>query len=363
MKLPEEYRYRFLHRSPDGRVCTLTTLPTGAACTPMFAQEILKAMTREHASQLIDLYIDNFLHMSTDLGDLADDQCALENVCHTCNIQLNKPQEGVREVEYSGMVLSTKREGTLRVNLVRKTVEKLKRFRKQVRSIPTVMTWRDLLAMMGVIMNAAGIMCYSMMTRPLYYALKFLRTKCREFQDKDVNEALRTEVTMWPSVQPYFLQLLDRLIRNDTSTYDLRTPSRRCWMYTDASRWGWGAVLFSPDGIHIFGEQWKKEDVWRRGAEVSINLLELMAVQRAVTHFSPILRDSFVEIYIDNTTALAVVSRFRTRTFSFVHVIERIERTLQKDRIRASCQYVHTSENLADGPSRGRTVQQKQPQL
>ena len=76
----------------------------------------------------------------------------------------------------------------------------------------------------------------------------------------------------------------------------LQAPVPQLAIYTDASSNGWGAHCGSQSAAGL----WLPSEVTRH-----INELELLAIQRAVVHFLPLIRGKVVMFHLDNSSAVA----------------------------------------------------------
>ena len=83
-----------------------------------------------------------------------------------------------------------------------------------------------------------------------------------------------------------------------------RTAITPATLYTDASKTGYGAVLFINGKVYVSGAAWTGTDV---GAH--INLLEAEALSRALAKFKDVLAGSLLRIKIDNTSVIGAMER------------------------------------------------------
>jgi hypothetical protein len=125
-------------------------------------------------------------------------------------------------------------------------------------------------------------------------------------------------------------------------------------LFTDASDFGWGAVLFN-DGtaeISVAGAKWsateKKEDISER---------ELRAVTLATDHFRPKLQNAAsVKLRIDNTSVLSCVVRGVPRAERLARKAAEMTQSLKLLHGAVTAQYIQSDANPADEPSRGAEV-------
>ncbi len=90
-----------------------------------------------------------------------------------------------------------------------------------------------------------------------------------------------------------------------------------------------------------------------KGASQHINVLELLAAERALRCFADDLRNKVVRMEVDNTVALAYLRRFSGRVSSLRRIARRIFELCQRNNIHLLPQYLSSAENaFADHLSR-----------
>lgn len=118
-------------------------------------------------------------------------------------------------------------------------------------------------------------------------------------------------------------------------------------MATDASRLGWGATL----GPHLLAR-----GSWRPHQQLEhITTLELRAVLYGVEAFLPHLRNSTVDLWVDNTAVMHSLNTWRSRSRHMMPVLQRIHKLCVTNHITlfGRVRYVETSRNVvADALSR-----------
>jgi hypothetical protein len=354
LAIPPHLRRRFVYKDETGRLWQLCTVPTGAVLTPMLAQELLQYMCKGHTS-IADCYIDNTLHVSADLAEIHDDIEGFEQTAKTLEVTMNKSDGIVRVLEYGGVNLDLRKteHGKLGVSLTSKMQTRLKEVRNMVRRENT-MPWVKWLSCLGKTLHAKSIVSLKLV-RCTYYVLKFFRKHARAVRDIPVREALQQQVKIWDSVTPFWLEMLNELIRNEKVWIDLLEKQHHCWLFTDASLEGWGAVLFihTAPYILVFGMKWRDTERFdTTGKERSINELETRAFVLAMKQFADHLKNKVVHGFIDNTTALCSLVKLKTRVFNIIHVLEECEAMYAELRADIRLEYVWTEANYADHPSR-----------
>ena len=135
---------------------------------------------------------------------------------------------------------------------------------------------------------------------------------------------------------------------NDTLVkYDL--------LFTDASKFGWGAYLVTSDSqVAIIGGKWN-EQVVNPSAE-KIAELEARALFLALEYFKQrLLRHKNVDIRIDNTSVVAAVEKGKSKTSPTLNaaIVDSVNWLVEND-FSFSVSYVNTKDNWADKPSRGK---------
>ena len=121
-------------------------------------------------------------------------------------------------------------------------------------------------------------------------------------------------------------------------------------LWSDASDVGWGAHL----GEEIASDLWAPEEV-----ELSINVRELLAIERALLWFAPQLCGSSVAIFVDNATAITYLRNLGGTHSSLLNsVAQRILRWAESLPVVLSPQFIIGKHSvLADSLSRPNQVQ------
>ena len=121
-------------------------------------------------------------------------------------------------------------------------------------------------------------------------------------------------------------------------------------LWSDASDVGWGAHL----GEEVISDLWAPEE-----AELSINVRELLAIERALLWFAPQLCDSSVAIFADNATAIACLrNQGGTHSPLLNSIAQRILRWAESLPVVLSPQFIMGKHNvLADALSRPNQIQ------
>lgn len=134
-------------------------------------------------------------------------------------------------------------------------------------------------------------------------------------------------------------------------------PPPQIRIRSDASLSGSGAVLIQSDGVVTKSTR----GTWSR--QLHINLLELLAAQRALKAFKQELRGKTVLVEVDNTVAMAYLKRGTGRVKSLRQIARRIFLHCQREGIHLIAKHVKGSMNTwADHESR-RSLIKLDPQV
>lgn len=160
-------------------------------------------------------------------------------------------------------------------------------------------------------------------------------------------------VTLSPSATAQLREWTDVAVQNKPVTPQ-RHPahSRRMHvLYTDASKAGWGAVLFENTGqVFAAGGPWPPSFTYEN------NLAETRAVALALSAFDPrFVPGTTLSLKVDNTSAEAAVNRGMSQSEGVSSALAEVLAARKRSDIAVTAEYVNTSENVADAVSRGVT--------
>lgn len=136
----------------------------------------------------------------------------------------------------------------------------------------------------------------------------------------------------------------------------------RTTLYTDASYWGYGAVLTSTRGqLFSLGAAWGQAEAdrwgWRRGHVPHINVLECVAAAEGVMRMleaGELEEVSSLALMLDSTAAIGALRRGWTPEPTMAAAVHWVRAELRRRRINWTVGHVSSKENPADAPSRGR---------
>ena len=120
-------------------------------------------------------------------------------------------------------------------------------------------------------------------------------------------------------------------------------------IFTDASLTGWGAKIECKDSIKIARGRWTIEE-----KAFSINVLELLAIERALLSLANDREKEQILLRVDNTTAIAYINRFGgCHSQSLYEIGKRIWKWCEERSLWLYASYIKSAENKdADFQSR-----------
>lgn len=202
----------------------------------------------------------------------------------------------------------------------------------------------DLESLAGRLLHASSIAGVS--PGEYWFALKFLRRVTNKLN------AGRASTEDWVPVPPSVKALLGRWIadvQKRRKIEAMRMGGPKFTAFVDASLGGWGGVVVDQHTMEvtILG------DAWKPGTKDHINILEAEALARVVEGLPPHAVAGHVDIRVDNTTVMGVARKMScVRSRSLNDAAMRALRELRRRRLTFSIEWVSTSSNPADIPSR-----------
>ena len=139
------------------------------------------------------------------------------------------------------------------------------------------------------------------------------------------------------------LRWLTRLAAAE-ATKSIWRPRPTAKLYTDASKFGWGALL---DGEEARGFFTLVESA------MHINVLETKALTRALQVFGPRMRGLVVQHFIDSTAALGATTKMVSKSPEMMDALRELYAELLRFRWEVHSEWISTQDNVgADGLSR-----------
>ena len=124
-------------------------------------------------------------------------------------------------------------------------------------------------------------------------------------------------------------------------------------VYVDASNWGIGIVI---------NKRWVAYPFLPTTSIPHINWAELLAIEAGVVFliasgYISQIRNGVLKVYSDSISAIMAFETERENRFIWAKdILERLERLKKKQGLKLELEHVSTKVNLADGPSRGKTL-------
>lgn len=340
-QIPCQVDYRFVH---SGRAYSLLTIPTGVSNAPAIAQLVLTAVGREVHRRVkrqghLTAFVDNIRFVCASKKEAELTLRILNSVCVELGITLNEDECVVAE-QYTFL--------GVKFDHVRAEVSMGDRFVEKLRTVNIRdISLRDCQALFSRLCLAASIL--QLETARFYYCYKFMRR--REHSLGGPKTWPLTPAEVWKSTWSLWNTWLHEAstVRRKVKSVDDHHGGHQPMnvMYTDASKSGWGAIIFMGTAVHIAAGPWQAAE------SRPIHLLEAHAVQLALGAFAPrlVVDPNPITINIDNTTVIGALVARRSRQYLLNCFIRRIREHPVFPKI-AIIQYVHTKMNKADVFSR-----------
>lgn len=337
-RLPDEVRN--FHCFPwRGASWRLTTLPTGGRPCVGLAEFCCRAASLGLAGRT-ETYIDNTRNTSDDLMQAVYNVMAFTSSCWQLGMQLNESEQ---------CLLAQLQNGShtflgLEYDMQHETWKVSQRLRSKLLEAANLvtqhqLTWKQVQKILGLMNTAEALPpVLNKATIDRYYFLKFVRKTARR------NLSSSALVTPWQSRQRKWRAMIQRLAADKSYPLPFE-ESEDAVLVTDASLSGFGAVFYSELGTSVVA------GAWVDGLQVAIAERELQAIEEALIRLPVANRK--IAIFVDNTEAIAGISRGTLRNFWRMKKVESIALLLKrKNAIFTSVQYVKSEENEADYWSR-----------
>ncbi len=224
---------------------------------------------------------------------------------------------------------------------------------KKLQHLPTDATVGDVEAMVGRLMHASAILALN--PARWYWLLKMVRRKLSQ-----LNRGLcdRRSAANLPPIALHDLREWTELAKNNVprQMFPKKKTSGRMVLFTDSSADGWGAVLIDTRtaAAQVAGGR------WMHTARHNISPAEVRAVtlgiQAFATQLQQKLRGGKLLVLVDNTSAVASITKGRSTSEAMNAEVRRMTDLLHIVDLEVSVQWVPTAYNLADGPSRAKAI-------
>jgi len=338
--------YRF--RDETGQLYELTVLMMGLVAS-VELQQIITSIIAGHEDYVLpkfasptlpEIWVDNIRYCG-DEKILKKCKKFLEETMVACNASLEIEAISA-EYDFLG---ATWNHNNKTVQLAKKTLQKLPS------SIPSSMNAHDLEGVIGRLIFAAQIQQDPLVNH--YWLLKWARRFFNGMNSGRISPD--QEISIPPSAASSLSKWLEgakkphriRFSNNSTNTATL---------FTDASLFGWGAVLILADGsIHIAGGKFTSKD-----HNNNINIAESIALEKSLFSFSSLISSlslSRLDIFVDNTSVEYNVRRGMPRADDLAAYVKNIWNKIFSLNISVTLNRVPTKMNPADAISRGKKLQ------
>lgn len=354
---------------PDGdlKLFTLSSVPTGAASPPLWAQALTSSVVRgavaaarcqtsSSSDVAVDVMIDNIRVCTDDHRLLTLVWDELLSSLRRLGITVGDTQPPPCLDSYPAPYVFC---GMLFDHSTKTVSNSVKSLRKLTTAASVLLSpahWVHVQSLFGICLWASRVigtpLCY------VYWIVKFMRRKARAVAAMAQDQPRVVEV--WSSIVPLWQSWILHL---STTAYQLQpappSPSsqtRHFTCFVDASDQGYGLVIypaaFTPSNdMHIFGAAWSSAE-----SRLHINVKELLSVKKLMLVLRHVLdlRDNFdCDIFIDNTSAQAWWTKQVAPTYLANEVIKS-GRSVFAAAAAVSLRFarVCSGENLADWPSR-----------
>lgn len=343
----------------QGVLYQLCVIPTGQRQCPTAAQALSVSLVskaiqtveagyprgnEEYSPVVADTYSDNVRFC----GTAASTRLVFAeflSLCNSLNIVINDVTDGnptdtldlfVTHYTFLGMDLD---HSAKTVQLTEKTKDKLRLIIDLVSNRADKITLRDSLRFLGNFVWASRIMDISLAQN--YYLIKFIRRRSQTFAELDCI------CDIWDSILPTIIATANSLLWSTPRllhTFAITQSFNSLTLFTDSSSVGFGCVLFHPSRVEILAGQWENME--------HINVLESRALKVGLQMLPHMSEPTHVLIFVDNTSTIGAFRKSRSSNFCINWLASDCHHILRDKNFAATIQYIHTSRNLADAPSR-----------
>ena len=364
-ELPQKIRDFFCFTF-QGQVWRLKTIPTGQRHCVGVAQMTTLSLTYCLGDDVeVTVYVDNVRFVGDNKQKVIDAAMAFCSRCKLASATLNEvnvfqDEHAVREelanitlqeAEFLGMKFD---HVDAAVNLQEKTVKKLRAAREE--ALDPSLTFVRFQAIFSLLLWCSRVLDLDFCN--YFHIFKFLRRRSR-------THAENQSVDLWPCLKTPLAEWCDFCIKNTARTISHIEELPRHTLYTDACLSGWGLVLVKDcvegQSFVTHGAPWFRKHpeattllekmTYLPNKEVHINELELRTVLCSLVFLD--LKDCAIDLWIDNTTAQANVTKGHSASFFQNEIIREIKKYMKENNVRFSnVRYVKSAENPADDPSR-----------
>eukprot|EP00760_Papus_ankaliazontas_P000568 PhM_4_TR10096/c4_g2_i4/m.19637 len=214
----------------------------------------------------------------------------------------------------------------------------------KVREVTAIKTLGDLESHVSRLMHASAILGISL---PRFYrVLKYLRRRLSQLSRGVCSRD--DSVAIAPGVLRDLVTWTKLVMQNKPRTPPQGATLPVMTMYTDASAFGWGAVLFTSDGIvYATGARWPVS------FRYEVNAAETRAVALGLEAFSShFIKGTTLDLRVDNTSAKSAITRGVSKSEGVSLELTRVLDGIRRAGIVVTVAYVRSRDNPADALSR-----------
>ncbi|ORC92306.1 uncharacterized protein TM35_000045200 [Trypanosoma theileri] len=338
-------RASFCCRTESGELVEFTRLPMGYKCSPEISNTITLVLVGDPELVMSQYAAPQDLHIHIWIGNIrisgphkkveAWGKHILKNVQH-CGATIGEQQLNTKEYGFIGAYLNHKNHT---VSLSDKTIKRL----QQAPSLDNA-TVEELESTVSRVVRAGGVRGESLF--PYYFFLKIVRRRLSR-----LNRGLsrpQDPANLSATAKDIGHSWLNTLLMNGPVHTPQKMPSTAT-LVTDASMYGWGALLFKDSGEVLAGG-----GAWEHTPHM-ISQAEARAVHLALRGFKMHLTGP-LDIRVDNTTVMNIMQKGNTHSQTLLKEANAIDRVLRPYSITAKWSYVASENNPADGISRGKFI-------
>jgi len=287
-----------------------------------------------------DVHVDNFRVLGHEAEKVQEAQDQFREACRRASVTLNnEPDSKIHSKgKHCGIVF----------DYINKTAKLKETFPPKVKAgIHNMREWnmKDVRTFFGKLFHGAEVLAAPVWR--WYAAVKFYRRRMAS----DLPDAASANV--WPCSIKSITEWASFVIANEERPIPNPGMAPQITAFTDAAKKGWGVVLIEENTgkVQVFGGRFPA----KQAEEEHINVKEARAVEISLK----ILKKEYqtfpqsIKWMIDNTSALGAIRKGRSRTFALNRVISEI-RDMIPPTTTTKFEYVPSSLNMADDPSRGK---------
>jgi hypothetical protein len=334
---PQSRKYlRFVH---NGVAYQFRALPFGLSDSPCVFTRVINAVVKAAQSQglLLQAYLDDWLNRGRTSSTVAVNHNWLEHLCVNLGLLVNKDKSEPTPTQtpvFVGILWDLQKGKAFTTeSRFAEICSQAQVFLTAKDPIPALV-WQQLIGLMVV--AEKQVPGGRLRLRPLQLQLNRFFNQFRDnscLVTVPVSQEVRDALLWWTKRDNVMMGRLLGLVAPQVQ------------MFTDASDWGWGAVL----GLLEMKGPWSKEYALQH-----INMRELRAVWLALQAFLTHVKGKKVQVYSDNCTAVAFIkNQGGTHSVQMFQLVREMLLWCEAQEIVLKCAYIPGKLNLlADRLSR-----------